>query len=265
MTWQPSIRAARSFAEQAKLDVRTQCVPTALAYPTSTLHQPPIYPGYSVSPLGAGQPCPAAKSATPNTLPPATLTVTDPDGTIRLAGRPEGAVIRQPSKDSDPKTMSPKTMSAARPWCSRSALYSGRRDQRWPVELHLHNLGHTVSLNAVRTTVRRGRHGRAGDRPAPGGSGNDPNAPCNNPDRRVGSDHACACSAIRVDCFLAPSLVASGGRILKLDNVIFRACDASLGVTCVSSNTIVETQVNFAHSGSSPVSQTYIQAWSVNR
>ena len=74
----------RSFAEQAKLDVRTQCVPTAVAFPTYTLHQPPDLPaGYSVSPLGAGQPCPATKTVTPNTLPPVTLTVTEPDGTIK--------------------------------------------------------------------------------------------------------------------------------------------------------------------------------------
>ncbi len=71
----------RSFAEQAKLDVRTQCVPTAVDYPTYTLHQPPDLPaGYSVSPLGAQQ-CPATKTVTPNTLPPVTLTVTEPDGT----------------------------------------------------------------------------------------------------------------------------------------------------------------------------------------
>ena len=68
----------RSFAEQAKLDVRTQCVPTAVTY---TLHQPPDLPaGYSVSPLGAGQPCPATKTVTPNTLPPVPLEVTAPDG-----------------------------------------------------------------------------------------------------------------------------------------------------------------------------------------
>ena len=127
--------------------------------------------------------------------------------------------------------------------------------------------GNTVSLNAVRNRQYAADgaveqaialHRTALD--------SDPNAPCNNPIVPSAQIMPAPVPAIRVDCFLAPSLVAaSGGHFLKLDNVIFRACDASLGVTCSSSNTIVQTQVNFAHSASSPVSQTYIQAWSVNR
>jgi hypothetical protein len=176
-------------------------------------------------------------------------------------------VIRPPSKDSEPKDSEPKNYEsgAALVLALGFVLLVGAISAGLLSYISTTS-GNTVSLNAVRNrqyaadgTIEQAiaLHRAALD--------NDPNAPCNNPIVASAQIMPAPVPAIRVDCFLAPSLVAAGGHFLKLDNVIFRACDASLGDTCSPSNTIVETQVNFAHSGSSPVSQTYIQAWSVNR
>lgn len=74
--------------------------------------------------------------------------------------------------------------------------------------------------------------------------------------------------SVRVDCINAPRITTG---LLMLRNVIFVACE-NVGATCddtaadLRRHTIIRAQVSFVlPPGSSSVTRTYVQSWSVNR